>query len=152
MPKKAGTADAQLILQLYDFRREPEMRKARAWFAGSFWPEAAEDYAKVASAYSIPENAWLRQVISYWDMAAALVLNGALNEQLFFDTCGEMWFTLARVSAILKEVRSQMQSPELLGRVEKLATRTKAGKDRLKQLEARTAAWRKSMVRTTREN
>ncbi len=94
MPKKSTAADAQVILQLYDLRREAEMRKARKWYAGSFWPETADDYAKVATAYSIPENAWLRQVISYWDMAAALVLNGALDEGLFFDTCGEMWFTL----------------------------------------------------------
>jgi len=152
MPKKPSAADGQLILQLYDLRREAEMRKARKWYAGSFWPETADDYAKVASAYSIPENAWLRQVISYWDMAAALVLNGALNEALFFDTCGEMWFTLARISPILKEIRTQMQSPELLERVQKLATKSKAGKDRLKKQEARAAAWRKSMVSATRDS
>jgi hypothetical protein len=63
MPKKPTAADAQLILQLYDLRREAEMRKARSWFAGSFFPETADDYAKVANAYSIPENAWLRQVV-----------------------------------------------------------------------------------------
>ena len=150
MPKKPTTADAQLILQLYDFRREPEMRKARSWWAGSFWPETAEDYTKVSSAYSIPENAWMRQVVGYWEMAAALVLRGALNEDLFFDTCGEMWFTLARVSPMLREIRNQMQTPDLLAHVEKLATKTKAGKDRLKRLEARTVAWRKSMMATSR--
>jgi hypothetical protein len=152
MPKNPTTADAQLILQLYDLRREAEMRKARKWYAGSFWPENGDDYAKVANAFSIPENAWLRQVISYWGMAAALVLKGALNEELFFETCGEMWFTLSKVSPIMKDVRAKMQTPELFAHMEKLATRSKAGKERLKNLEARMAAWRKSMLATTRDS
>jgi hypothetical protein len=152
MPKKSTAADAQLILQLYDLRREAEMRKARSWYAGSFWPETADDYAKVANAYSIPENAWLRQVISYWGMAAALVLNGSLNEDLFFETCGEMWFTLSKVSPILKDIRVKMQVPELFEHMEKLATKTKAGKERLKKLEIRMAALRKTMAGTTRDS
>ena len=84
MPKKVTHADAQLILQLYDLRREAEMRKARNWVATQFWPQSAADYIKVASAVGTPENAWLRQVTSYWDMVAAFVLHGALNEELFF--------------------------------------------------------------------
>jgi hypothetical protein len=152
MPKKPTTADAQLVLQLYDLRREAVMRKARSWYAGSFWPETADDYAKVASAFSIPENAWLRQVISYWGMASALVLKGALNEELFFETCGEMWFTLSKVSPILKDVRAKMQTPELFLHMEKLATRSKAGKERLKNLEIRMAGMRKSMAGTTRDS
>ena len=143
MAKKSTAADAQLILHLYELRRETEMRKARSWWAGSFWPETAEDYVKVASAFSIPENAWLRQVISYWDMAASFVLRGAVHEDLFFDTCGEMWFTLSKISPILKEIRGKMQSPELFTRMEKVATRSKAGRDRLKQLEARMEGLRK---------
>src|SRR5450756_2499672 len=70
MPKKVTHADAQLILQLYDLRREAEMRKARNWVATQFWPQSADDYIKVASAVGNPENAWLRQVTSYWDMCA----------------------------------------------------------------------------------
>jgi hypothetical protein len=143
MAKRSTAADAQLILHLYELRRETEMRKARSWWAGSFWPETADDYVKVASAFSIPENAWLRQVISYWDMAASFVLRGAVHEDLFFDTCGEMWFTLSKISPILKEIRGKMQSPELFTRIERVATKSKAGRDRLKQLEARMEVWRK---------
>jgi hypothetical protein len=143
MAKKPTAADAQLILHLYELRRETEMRKARSWWAGSFWPETADDYMKVASAFSIPENAWLRQVISYWDMAAAFALRGAVHEDLFFDSCGEMWFTLSKISPILKEIRAKMQSPELFARMEKVATKSKAGRDRLKQLEARMEVRRK---------
>ena len=56
MPKKVTHADAQLILQLYDLRREAEMRKARNWVATQFWPQSADDYIKVASAVGTPEN------------------------------------------------------------------------------------------------
>jgi hypothetical protein len=85
-------------------------------------------------------------------MASAFVLNGALNEDLFFETCGEMWFTLSKVSPILKEVRAKMQTPELFLHMEKLATKSKAGKDRLKKLEVRMVMSRKSMVEPTRES
>ena len=151
MAKQPTAADAQLILQLYDLRREAEMRKARKWYAGSFWPDNGDDYAKVASAFSIPENAWLRQVISYWGMASAMVLTGALNEELFFETCGEMWFTLSKVSPILKDIRAKMGTPELFLHMETLAKKSKAGRERLKKLEVRMAAMRKSMAGTIRE-
>jgi hypothetical protein len=145
MAKKPTAADADLILKLYDLRREAELRKARKWWGG-FWPQSADDVTNIATAYSIPENAWFRQVLGYWDMAASLVLRGALNEELFFDNGGEMWFTFAKLSPYLKEIRSKMQSPDLLGRVEKLATKTKDGRERLKKMEARAANFRKASV------
>ncbi len=146
MAKKPTTADAQLILHLYDLRREAEMRKARAWWGGGFWPQSADDILKVATAFSTPENAWFRQVLGYWDMAASLVLRGALNEDLFFDNGAEMWFILGKVSPYLKELREKMKSPQLMGRVEKLATRTKEGRERLKTMEARAETFRKAQV------
>jgi len=149
MAKKPTAADAQIILQLYDFRREAEMRKARAWWSGSFWPQNADDYIKIASAFSIPENAWGRQVMGYWDMAASLVLRGALNEDLFFDCCGEMWFTFAKVSPFLKEIRAKLNSPKLLLHVETLAKKTKEGRERLKTMEARAEGMRKTAIRAT---
>ena len=119
MPKKPSASDAQLVLQLYDLRREAEMRKARSWFAGSFWPSSADDIVKAATTPG-QENAWYRQVAGYWEMAAALVLQGALNEQLFFDCDGEMWFTLSRVYPYLKEYREKAKAPEAFSRAEKL--------------------------------
>jgi len=146
MPKKATTADAQIVLQLYDFRREAEMRKARAWLAGSFWPQSADDIMKVGMNFSAPENAWLRQVSGYWEMAAALVLRGALNEDVFFDTCGEMWFILAKVYPYLKEYREKTNTPQILERVEKLATRTKQGRERLQTMMKRQEGMRQRMA------
>ena len=148
MPKKPTAADAQIIMRLYDFRREPEMRKARAWFAGSFWPKNGDDVVQVIKAVNPQENAWFRQVSGYWDMAASFVMRGALNEDLFFDSGAEMWFSLAKVYPFLKETREKAQTPTYLARVEKLATRTKDGRDRLqtmvKRVEARRAALAKA--------
>ena len=83
MPKKPTIADAQLIVQLYDLRREAEMRKARSWWAGEFFPQSADDFLKVAWAMGTQENNWLRQVGGYWGMVTSFVNNGVLNEQLF---------------------------------------------------------------------
>ena len=146
MSKKPTAADAELILKLYDLRREAEMRKARSWCGGSFWPQGPDDVLKVANNYASAENAWYRQVLGYWDMASSLVLRGALNEDLFFDCCSEMWFTFAKFSPFLKELRAKMQSPDFMLRVEKVATRTKQGKDRLKKMEARAESFRKAQA------
>lgn len=145
MAKKPTPADAQIILQLYDLRRESELRKARAWW-GSFCPQNVDEYLQIASAYSIPENAWLRQVLGYWDTASCLVLRGALNEDLFFDCCGEMWFTFSKISPFLKEIRIRTKSPKFLVHIEELATRTKQGRERLKTMEGRVEAMRKTLA------
>ncbi len=58
------TADAELIVKLYDLRREAELRKARNWWL-VFWPESADDILKIATALGTQENAWLRQAGGY---------------------------------------------------------------------------------------
>src|SRR4029077_19287595 len=85
MAKKATAHDAQVVMQLYDLRREAEMRKARRWFTVKFWPENADDFIAVANAFPGQENAWMRQVGGYWDMATSLVLHGAVDEELFLQ-------------------------------------------------------------------
>ena len=134
MAKKATIADAQLILQLYDLRREPEMRKARSWWFGEFWPQNADDFAKVAGAMGTPENNWLRQAGSYWSMAASFVLHGALNEEMFIQPAvsGEMYFIFAKVHPFLKEVREKIGDPQMFGNIEKVITSSKFGRERLK--------------------
>jgi len=134
MAKKATIADAQLILQLYDLRREPEMRKARSWWLGEFWPQNADDFANVAWAVGTPENNWLRQCGGYWSMAASFVLQGALNEEMFVQPAvsGEMYFMFAKVHPFLKELRAKMDDPQLFGNIEKVIMNSKFGRDRLK--------------------
>jgi len=145
MPKKATAEDAQIIMRLYDLRREPEMRKARYWYAG-WWPRSADDILKVLQAGGTQENAWFRQVNGYWDMAASFVLHGVVNESLFFDSSGELWFVLAKLQPFLKEVRQRANIPQGFVRVEKVATRTKDGRDRLQMFLKRADASRAAIA------
>ncbi len=144
MSKKPTTADAQLLLQLYDLRREAEMRKARNWWGGEFFPQSADDYLKVLWAMNSPENAWLRQVPSYWGMAAAFVLQGVLNEDLFLQPAfsGEMFLIFAKVYPFLKEIREKLNDPNVFLSLEKVVTRTKAGRDRLQMMIKRVETMR----------
>jgi len=147
MPKKPTTADAELILKLYDLRREAEIRKARNWWMANFWPENADDYMKVAQAVGTQENNWLRQVPGYWELAASLVVHGTLNETLFLEPAfsGEMFLIFAKIHPFLKEVREKMQNPRMLANVESVIKKSKAGQERLKFVEQRMAARRKQM-------
>jgi len=133
MAKKATVADAQLIAQLYDLRREAEMRKARHWWAAEFFPQNADDFLKVAWAAGTKENNWLRQVGGYWGMVASFVNNGALNEQLFLAPgfSGEMFLIYAKVHPYLKELRQKLNDPNAWKDIETAVTRTKWGRDRL---------------------
>jgi hypothetical protein len=134
MSKKPTATDAQLIMQLYDLRREAEMRKARSWWLSEFWPQSADDVIKIAWAMGTQENNWLRQVGGYWSMAAAFVLSGALSEELFIQPAvsGEMVFIFAKVQPFLKELREKMGDPQMFANIEKVITGSKFGRERLK--------------------
>ena len=133
MAKKATVADGQLLLQLYDLRREAEIRKARNWWVFEFSPRSADDFMKVAWAAGTQENNWLRQASSYWSMAAALALAGALNEELFLRPAfsGEMFLIFAKVYPFLGELREKMGDPHMFGDMEKVINKTKWGRERL---------------------
>jgi hypothetical protein len=134
MPKKLTAVDAQLILQLYDLRREAELRKARNWWTSEFWPQSADDFLKVVQAMGAPENNWLRQVSSYWSMAASFALHGAIDIDFFLQPSisGEMVFIFAKVHPFLKELREKMGDPQMFGNIERVITGSKFGRERLK--------------------
>ena len=146
MSTQATPTDAELILKLYDLRREAEMRKARNFMVGQFWPESAEEVLKVANAMGTQENAWMRQVNGYWEMAASLVVHGTLNQELFLETsfCGEMFMIFAKFQPFLGEIRQKMGS-NVLGNIEKVITSSEKGRNTLKLFEQRVAARRKAM-------
>ena len=150
MAKKATATDAQVVMQLYDLRREAEMRKARSWFTAEFWPASVDDIMKIANSFPSQENAWLRQVGGYWDMAAALVLHGAVNEDLFLEPgiSGEMFFAFAKVYPFLKDLREKMNNPNAWKNIEQVATRSKTARKQLdrflKVVEQRRKALAKS--------
>jgi hypothetical protein len=134
MPKKPTASDAQLIMQLYDLRREAEMRKARSWWFNEFWPQSADDFMKVGGAMGSQENNWLRQVSGYWSMAASFVLHGALSEELFIQPAvsGEMVIVFAKVQPFLKELREKAGDPHMFENIEKVIMASKFGRERLK--------------------
>ena len=147
MSRKPDYADAELILKLYDLRREAEIRKARNWWGADFWPENAEDFMKVATAVGARENNWLRMVGGYWDLAASLVVHGTLNETLFLEPSfsGEMFMMFAKLHPFLKELRERLKNPNMLANVEKVIKNSKTGRERLKYMEERIAMRRKAM-------
>jgi hypothetical protein len=134
MSKKATATDAQLVMQLYDLRREAEMRKARNWWVVEFWPQSVDDFMKIAGALGSQENNWLRQVGGYWSMASSFVLQGALSEELFIQPAvsGEMFLIFAKVQPFLKELREKMGDPQMFGNIEKIVTGSKFARERLK--------------------
>ena len=135
----ATPADAEIILRLYELRTEAEMRKARAWMTGEFWPASAEEFFAVASNPSDPHNPWLRQVLTYWEMAAAMVLHGAVSAELFVDCNAEGFFLLSKFAPILEAVRER--NPLFLVKTSELVNRFSAASQRyeavLKAVEAR---------------
>lgn len=147
MPRKPTTADADLILKLYDARREAEIRKARQWWTGSFWPTSADDVLQISRSTG-QENAWYRQVLGYWNMAASFVIHGAVSEDLFLETAfsGEMYFIFSKLQPFLKELREKMQNPLFLANIEKVIMRSKTGRERLAIFTRNLAARRKAMA------
>jgi hypothetical protein len=150
MGKGATAKDAQLIMQLYDLRREAEMRKARDWWMTQFWPATVDDYMKVLNVPGTQENNWLRQVQSYWGMAASFVTEGALNEDLFLKPAfsGEMFMIFAKVHPFLGELREKIGDPGAFAGIEEVITRNKWGRERLKFILKRLEVWKEKTRKT----
>jgi hypothetical protein len=134
----ATPADAEIILKLYQLRTEAVMRQARAWVTGEFWPKTADEYFAVAENPADPHNPFVRQVVTYWEMAAAMVLHGAVSAELFVDCNGEGFFLLAKFAHILDAIREK--NPTFMAKTLELINRFSAAAQRydmtLKRVEA----------------
>lgn len=138
---KAKAEDAKLILKIYDLRREPVMRAARKYVVSEFWPQNYDEFKAVVTGYGTEPNAFFRQVMTYWNMVAAMVLRGAVNEELFFDSNGEPYFLWAKFGEYIPQARKDQVDPEFLLHLEKLASKP-AAKKRIKGLQERLVARR----------
>ncbi len=119
---------ANLILKLYELRREEKMREARNWIM-TFVPESAADILK---AMIDPQTSALyRMVVSYWDMAASLVNHGAIDEEMFLESSGEYQVIFAKIEPYLEEVRATMNSPKYLKNLETLIMKMPDAKELL---------------------
>jgi hypothetical protein len=121
---------AELILKLYDLRREETMRKARDWFF-TFDPESVED---VAAAARGEHSAYYRMVTSYWDMACSLVNNGAIDERLFADANGEQYLVFAKIQPFLAQIREATGQPNYISNLEKFVMRQPDIEQRLERM------------------
>jgi hypothetical protein len=143
----ATVDDANLILKLYDLRREETMRKARNFVLFEFNPQSADEILALFTDGKHPErNAYFRQAVSYWDMAAALVNHGTINPELFFDTNGEYLAIWAKFGDFVPKIRESF-GPQFLINLEKLIQKQPDGlervqmfKERFKQIAAMRAA------------
>lgn len=117
---------ADLLMKLYDLRREAKMREARNWMIG-FFPESAQD---VMTAMLDPNtSAYYRMVVTYWDMAASFANHGAIDEEMFNDASGEGVVMFAKIEPYLAEIREMMKNPAYLGRLESWVMRMPDAKD-----------------------
>jgi hypothetical protein len=105
MPQTATPADADVIMRLYDLRREEKMRKARSWFMAYFKGITNMDALTRLAPAGSDENAYFRMVVSYWDMAAGFANSGAVNKDLFFRSSNEMLFVWLRASEVIPQLR-----------------------------------------------
>jgi len=117
---RATYHDVDLILRLYEMRRETRMREARRWFAAHFKVKTLEEFNVACPPGSEP-NASYRMLTTYWEMAASFVTSGALNQELFFQNSRELFFVWLRLRDVLPELRQASSSPVDLKNLETLA-------------------------------
>jgi hypothetical protein len=142
----ATPQDAELILKLYELRTEETMRRARNFVILEFFPQSADDVKALFGDKEHPEwNHLFRQATSYWDMAAAMVNHGAINQELFFDTNGEFFAIWAKLGDFIGDLRAFF-GPQYLINLEKLVAahpnseqRLRLMKERLKTMAAQRA-------------
>ena len=127
--------DADLILKLYDLRREKTMREARNWFF-TFNPQNPQNFMDVLTS---DKSGWYRMVISYWDMACSLVNNGAIDADMFNDANGEHIFVYAKMEPWIPMLREQMGAPQFLAHLEKTVKALPDYEQRLETIRDRIA-------------
>jgi len=132
----APQASADLILKLYDLRRETELRKARQWFGAQSFTSTQD----VLDAVRVKDNAYFRMVTSYWAMAAALVLHGGIDAPMFHDANNEHVFVWAKLEPFIAEFRTAIKQPHYLEHLERLIASMPDGKERVSALQERFRA------------
>ena len=118
---RATFEDVNMILQLYEMRREERLREARRWFAASFKVKTFDEFSKLCPPGSEP-NASYRMVTTYWEMVASFLTSGALNSDLFYQSGRELLFTWERVRDIVPAIREAYKHQRELKNLEDAAS------------------------------
>ena len=141
MPKKTPViAQAELLLHLYELRRETVMRQARSYVGGQFQPHSAEEFID-AIRKGDQQTSYILQVFGYWDMVCAFVVHGTLPEPLVYDTCQEMYFQWAKIEPYVKIFRREMNLPEWMQSIEKVIHGSPKGRRRIGHMQASAKAF-----------
>ena len=112
--------DVNLLLRLYELRREEKMRAARSWFVGNFKCKTLAEYQQLCPPGSEP-NAMARMVSSYWDMVASFVASGVLNDELVFQNSRELLVVWLRIEPLVAKARAAYKDPGYLRNLETVA-------------------------------
>lgn len=99
--------DAELVIKLYELRREPVMRESRKTLNSQFWPRSFDDVLAITKG-DHPLNAAFRQTNTYWEMAYGMVKHGVLHSEFMMESCGEGMFLFAKVEPYLAEYRERI--------------------------------------------
>ena len=122
--------EVNLMLRLYDMRREPRLRQARAWFVEQFHPATAEEMVEKYPQGS-EENTYIRMVISYWEMVASIVNRGLIDDELFFESNGELWVVWDRLRSVVPTWRAAFKNPKMFANIEETYKRFEAWREKL---------------------
>jgi hypothetical protein len=128
---------AQLILKLFEMRREPVLREARTWFLREFHPDTIDD---VKAALASANNPRMRMVVGYWDMACSLVTHGAIDRQMFLDANGEIFATFSKIHPLLEQIRQISPLPGYARHIEEVVMSVPAVEPRLAAMRQRFRA------------
>lgn len=120
---------ANMMLRLYELRREPRLRQARAWVVDEFSAASPEEMMQKYPPGS-EESTNIRMAVSYWDMAAGIANRGLVDDDLFFEHGGEGWLVWERMKAIVPGWRAGFKNPLILGELEKFANRLEAWREK----------------------
>ncbi|HXW57208.1 MAG TPA: hypothetical protein VEJ67_15775 [Candidatus Cybelea sp.] len=118
-----------LLLRLYEARREPRLREARDWFGNNFDVKTPEDVMRICPPAS-QQNAYMRMVLSYWEMVASIVNRGLIDEEFFFENSGEQWVVFEQVKPVLATWRAMFNSPQFLSNLEEQCRRFEAWREK----------------------
>jgi hypothetical protein len=133
-----------LMLKLYEMRREDTLREARDWYVTNFHPTSFDEAMKTAP-FGSKQNAYVRMVISYWEMVANIVNRGLIDEEFFFENSGEQWVVWERVRPFIGEWRAAYKNPHLFEGLEKHLNHLEAWRD--KRSPGQSEAMRQMMAR-----
>jgi hypothetical protein len=119
----------ELMLKLYEIRREEKLREARKWYFANFNPASFDDVVKYFMSPG-EEGGYIRMVVSYWDMVANYASRGLLDEEFLFETTGEQWLIWERLKPAIAGWREAFKNPHTFSHLEAHVQRYEAWREK----------------------